>query len=69
MIRKIIKVGNSDGVTIPVRTMRVLKLKAGDRVEVFVGKPGSGVNHLELLEEFEKFNMQYGQAMKNLAKR
>lgn len=34
MIRKIIKIGNSDGITIPVRMMRAYKLKAGDKVRV-----------------------------------
>ncbi|MEX1995595.1 MAG: hypothetical protein WD887_02355 [Candidatus Saccharimonadales bacterium] len=53
MIRRIIKIGNSDGVTIPVSAMRAHKLKAGDRIEVLIGKPGSEVRQFELLRDLE----------------
>lgn len=69
MIRKIIKIGNSEGVTIPAAIMRNYKIKAGDKVEVYIGKPGEEVKYLELLKEFEDFKKQYGQTLKNLAGR
>ena len=55
MIRKIIKIGNSEGVTIPASVMRAYGLSAGKRVEVLIGKPGSEVRYLELLRDMEEF--------------
>ncbi|MEX0881718.1 MAG: AbrB/MazE/SpoVT family DNA-binding domain-containing protein [Candidatus Saccharimonadales bacterium] len=55
MIRKIIKVGNSDGVVIPASVMRAHKLKAGDRVEVIVSPPGEIARRLEFLQELDDF--------------
>ena len=55
MIRKIIKIGNSEGVTIPTSTMKAYGLSAGKRVEVLIGKPGSEVRYLELLRDMEEF--------------
>lgn len=55
MIRKIIKIGNSEGVTIPVSTLRAHGLSAGKRVEVLIGKPGSEVYYLELLRDMDEF--------------
>lgn len=55
MIRKIIKIGNSEGITIPVSTMRAYGLSAGKRVEVLIGKPGSEVHYLELLRDMEEY--------------
>lgn len=69
MIRKIIKIGNSEGVTIPVSTMKAYKLRVGDRVEVYVGKPDSELKYVELLREYEDFRKKYGSALKNLARR
>ena len=69
MIRKIVRIGNSDGVTIPVSLMRSYKMKIGDAVEVYVGKPGSSVKHLELLNELDKFGKNYRKALENLSKK
>lgn len=55
MIRKIIKIGNSDGVIIPVSVMRAHKLKVGDQVEVIINLPGEIAKHLEFLQELEEF--------------
>ena len=55
MIRKIIRVGNSDGVVIPVSVMRAHKLKAGDQVEVIVNPPGEIAKRLEFLQDLEEF--------------
>lgn len=55
MIRKIVKIGNSDGVIIPVNVMRAHSLKEGDQVEVIIGPPGEIAKNLELLQELEDF--------------
>jgi antitoxin component of MazEF toxin-antitoxin module len=55
MIRKIVKIGNSDGVVIPVSVMRAHNLKEGDQVEVIVGPPGELAKKLEFLQELEDF--------------
>ena len=68
MIRKIIKIGNSEGVTIPTLTMKAYKLKVGDKVEVYVGKPDSEAKYIELLKGYEDFRKKYDQTLKNLAK-
>ncbi len=55
MIRRIIKIGNSDGVVIPASVMRAHKLKVGDRVEVLVSPPGEIARRLEFLQELDDF--------------
>ena len=55
MIRKIIKIGNSDGVVIPASVMRAHKLKVGDQVEVIVSPPGEIARRLEFLQELDDF--------------
>lgn len=55
MIRKIIKVGNSEGIVIPVGVMRAHKLKEGDQVEVIINPPGEIAKRLEFLQELEEF--------------
>lgn len=64
MIRKIIKVGNSEGITIPVSTMRAYKLKVGDKVEVYISEPGGSVKDLELRKVAEKILREYRQDLK-----
>jgi len=68
MIRKIIRVGNSDGVVIPVSVMRAHKLKAGDRVEVIIDPPGEIAKRLEFLRELEDFRKSRAQAPKQADK-
>lgn len=55
MIRKIIKIGNSDGVVIPASAMRAHKLKIGDKVEIIIGPPGDIASKLEFLQELDDF--------------
>lgn len=55
MIRKIIKIGNSEGVTIPVSTMKAYGLSVGKKVEILIGKPGGEVRYLELLRDMDEF--------------
>jgi antitoxin component of MazEF toxin-antitoxin module len=54
MIRRIIKIGNSDGVIIPKQTLQALKLKNGDLVEVYISEPGGHLTQLELMRELSK---------------
>ena len=68
MIRKIIKVGNSDGVVIPASVMRAHKLKAGDRVEVIVSPPGEIARRLEFLQELDDFRKHRQKAQKTPSK-
>ena len=65
MIRKIIKVGNSDGVVIPASVMRAHKLKAGDRVEVIISPPGEIARRLEFLQELDDFRKHHAKAPRN----
>lgn len=69
MIRKIIKIGNSEGVTIPASVMRAYGLSAGKRVEVLIGKPGSEVHYLELLRDMEEFQKMARQTNKTPARK
>jgi len=55
MIRKIIRVGNSDGIVIPAAVMRAHKLNAGDKVEVIISPPGEIARRLEFLQELDDF--------------
>ncbi|MEK7096179.1 MAG: hypothetical protein AAB896_02745 [Patescibacteria group bacterium] len=55
MIRKIIKIGNSEGVTIPVSTIKAYGLSVGKRIEVLIGNPGGEIYYLELLRDMEEF--------------
>lgn len=55
MIRKIIKIGNSEGVVIPVPVLRAHNLKEGDKVEVLIAPPGEIARKLEFLQELEDF--------------
>ncbi|MBI2588592.1 AbrB/MazE/SpoVT family DNA-binding domain-containing protein [Candidatus Saccharibacteria bacterium] len=64
MIRKIVRIGNSDGVVIPVSVMRAHRLKVGDRVEVIIGPPGEIAKRLEFLQELEDYRKFRGQAPK-----
>jgi antitoxin component of MazEF toxin-antitoxin module len=64
MIRKIIKIGNSDGIVIPVSVMRAHKLKEGDKVEIIISPPGEIARKLEFLQELEDFQKFRGRAAK-----
>ena len=55
MIRKIIKIGNSEGVVIPASALRAHKLKIGDKVEIIIGPPGDIASKLEFLQELDDF--------------
>ena len=56
MIRKIIKIGNSEGITVPVSVIKAHKLKVGDYIEVLLNPPGETARLLEVVQQFERFN-------------
>lgn len=70
MVQKVIKIGDSLGVTIPKKEARELSLVAGDEVEVSVRKKSSKFDrHEQLLKDLEEFMRTYDQDLKNLARR
>ena len=64
MIRKIIKIGNSEGVVIPASALRAHKLKIGDKVEIIIGPPGDIASKLEFLQELDDFRKFRGKPAK-----
>jgi antitoxin component of MazEF toxin-antitoxin module len=70
MVQKVIKIGDSLGVTIPKSRVNDLGLTAGDKVEFEVRKKvSSATKHEELLKDLDSFMATYDQDLKNLAKR
>lgn len=65
-IQKIIKIGSSQGVTIPAKDLRALGVGAGNEVKITV-EPA--VAKEPIVEEYEAFKAQYGETLKNLADR
>lgn len=68
MIRKIIKIGNSEGVVIPASALRAHKLKIGDKVEIIIGPPGDIAAKLDFLQELDDFRKFRSQPAKPGAK-
>ncbi len=66
-IQKIIKIGSSDGVTLPAKELKRANLKAGDEVKITV-EPVQPDTDL-LANEYKAFVKQYGATLKNLANR
>lgn len=69
MVQKVIKIGSSAGVTIPKKQLDELGISVGDEVRLTIEPVSSGTKHSKLMHEYEKFVQQYGQTLKNLAKR
>lgn len=70
MAQKVIKIGDSLGVTIPKSRVNDLGLTAGDKVEFEVRKKVSlATKHDKLLKDLESFMATYDQDLQNLAKR
>jgi len=80
MTQTIIKIGNSQGVTIPKSLLEDLDLKAGSRIDVevtmdskmIISKPGTGSQSAaavstEFMEKLKGVNQRYGPALKKLA--
>lgn len=70
MVQKVIKIGDSLGVTIPKNRVDELGLSAGDKVDFEVQKKiNKPIKHRQLLKDLEGFMATYDQDLKNLAKR
>jgi antitoxin component of MazEF toxin-antitoxin module len=67
-IQKIIRIGSSAGVTIPKKQLDELNLNTGDEVKVSL-EPVKQDGQAKLMREYDEFVKQYGQTLKNLAKR
>jgi len=64
--QKIIKIGSSQGVTIPAKDLRALGLDAGDKVQITIKRE---VAKQPIVADYEAFKAQYGETLKNLAGR
>ncbi len=69
MVQKVIKIGSSLGVTIPKKQLDELGISAGDEVKLTIEAVDSDNKQEKLMQEYDKFVAQYGQTLKNLAKR
>lgn len=68
-IQKIVKIGSSEGVTLPAKELRRANLKQGDEVKVTVEPVATNAKHQKLMREYDAFVEQYGETLKNLADR
>jgi len=79
MIYKLVKIGNSVGVTIPKKLLKIMKLKQGEEVfmepnletRTIVIKPievAEDQVNAKVIEGMKKFTKKYPKALKNLAK-
>lgn len=65
-IQKIIKIGSSQGVTIPAKDLRALGVEAGKEVKITV-EPIEAKQ--DISADYEAFKAEYGETLKNLADR
>lgn len=68
MSQKLIRIGSSQGITIPKKEIDALGLSLGDEVD-YTLKPVKKLKHQKLMSEYDKFIEQYGETLKNLASR
>lgn len=70
-IQKIIKVGSSDGVTLPKKALKSLGAKRGDELKITAElvKNKQVPGDKELMKEYDAFVSKYGQTLKNLSDR
>jgi len=69
MVQKVIKIGTSAGVTIPKKQLDEMGVAIGDEVTINIKPANSQKKHAQLMQEYDKFVEQYGQTLKNLARR
>lgn len=69
MVQKVIKIGSSAGVTIPKKQLQKLGISIGDEVKLTIQPVDSDSRQEKLMDEYEKFVQQYGQTLRNLARR
>lgn len=68
-IQKIIKIGSSQGVTIPAKDLKALGVKAGDELEIIARPKTSVAKDSDVQAIAQSLLEQYDQAFKNLAER
>lgn len=68
-IQKIIKIGSSQGVTIPAKDLRALGVKAGDELELVVRPKGGQVANTEVTDTANALLKRFSSDFKNLADR
>ena len=70
-IQKIVRIGSSDGVTLPAKELKREKLKRGDEVEVIVRPVSKSVRHDDqaVIDAAKKILKNYKQDFQNLAQR
>ena len=70
-IRKIVKVGSSEGVTLPTKELKRDNLKRGDEVEIIVrpARKRTSVADQEVIDAAKNILHKYKQDFKNLADR
>lgn len=69
--QKLIKIGSSDGVTLPKKAIVKLGAKRGDELKItaeLVKKKQPSTN-AKLMKDYDAFVSQYGQTLKNLSDR
>lgn len=65
--QKVIKIGDSAGVTIPAKELKRAGIKPGDSIKLSF-EPVVPVQD-DVLKEYAQFKAQYGETLKNLANR
>jgi antitoxin component of MazEF toxin-antitoxin module len=65
--QKVIKIGDSAGVTIPARELKRAGIKTGDEIKISF-EPVVPVQD-EVLNEYAAFKAQYGETLQNLSQR
>lgn len=68
-IQKVIKVGSSLAVTIPAKDARFAGIEAGQEVQIDVKPLAAQTSTTIIAQEYDAFKAQYGDTLKNLAKR
>lgn len=70
-IQKLIKIGSSDGVTIPKKELAKLGAKRGDELKITAElvHQKDQPKHDKLMKEYDAFVEQYGDTLKNLSDR
>jgi len=69
MVQKVIKIGDSLGVTIPKKQLNELGISIGDEIKITIKPVAKTDAQAKLMNEYDAFVSQYGQTLKNLAKR
>lgn len=66
--QKIIKIGDSAGVTLPAKALKSAGLQPGDEVHLSF-ESAHPQSHDDIMARYEKFKVSYEQTLKNLADR